>query len=550
MPSDQTTRDRYFISSIRGGKMVQFQYGFSRQHSNIWRRVNRVRNSIPQYRLPDEFAGVMIGDSMSLETSYEVLEMLRDDGVQTFRAREKATGRALELHLFLPFGRPENKTLFEKLKSLPLETRKKFLDTGLDGSTPYLVTDPLPGGRGCKSWAEELIAAVPSAPSTFNPGKLNAHATVSDDGVQILQAGQWRTGTPIPDSLVSRPPARPVPPPSSTDTGDFTRMFKAPTFLSDPEPPQVAAPEFGVTSPPRGEFTGMFQAAPPSRPAPTPPAPTPPAPDTAPVGEFTGLFEARPSNTAPPPAFTQPAFKAPEPFVAAPPPTEPAQGGEFTRMFKAPADISTPPPQAYTPPVPAPPSRQSFREPEPGGGAEFTKYFENPLKPVAMGTPQPSIDLPPPPPPTGGPRQGDFTNVFGRPPEQSPIDSGFSPNTPMSQAPQPAGPVFGANASATGAFAAQPSWSQPQSPASFAAGPSEYTKMMSVPAMPGTPGPSVFAQAPSAALAAPAAKKSNALIFIAIGVVVVLLIAIGAFLLLRQPASPSAPPPVTTPATK
>jgi hypothetical protein len=369
--------------------------------------------------------------------------MLRDDGVQTFRAKEKATGRELELHLFLPFGRPENKTLFEKLKSLPLEARRSFLDIGFDGSTPYVVTDPLAGGRGFKSWAEELIGGGKPPASTFNPATLNA-APSRDDGVQILQAGQWRTGTPIPDSLITKPPV--VPPTAAPiGTGDFTRMFQAPSFLKAPD-----------------------------------------APEQPPAGEFTGLFQAQTLKPVPPPA-------APEP-----------PGGEFTRMFKAPSSLA-----------------------EPSSGVEFTKYFENPLKPAPMGSPQPMIESPPPPPPAGGPRAGEFTDIFGKP-------TGSAPSPP------PPGAVFGAMPSATGQFSAQPSWSQPQAQPSFASGPSEYTKMMSAPQLSASPGPSVFNAPPNAAAQSPA-KKSNAPLFIAIGVVVLLLIAIVLFLVLRTaPTIPAA----------
>ena len=296
---------------------------------------------------------------MSLETSYEVLEMLRDDGVQTFRAKEKSTGRGLELHLFLPFGRPENKLLFDRLKSLPLDSRRKLLDVGLDGSTPYVVTDPLPGSRGFKSWAEELIAGpAQEAPSPFNPGFASAPPS-RDDGVQILQAGQWRTGTPIPDSLVTKPAAAPPPPPPRQQTqaapgegGDFTRMFQAPAFLTQNAPPSglpPAPPEKQAAPPPAGEFTGFFQSA--------EPAPVVPESMKASVGEFTGLFQAKPQVTAPSPV-------APPITPAVTPPAEGA--GEFTRMFKAPDHLSAPPPEQN-------PVINS-------GGVEFTKYFENPLE--------------------------------------------------------------------------------------------------------------------------------------------------------------------------
>jgi hypothetical protein len=504
---------------------------------------------------------------MSLETSYEVLEMLRDDGVQTFRAKEKATGRGLELHLFPPFGRPENKTLFEKLKTLPLETRRKFLDIGVDGSTPYVVTDPLPGS-GFKVWAEQLIGGT-SGSSGFPPGAMSAGQPSRDDGVQILQAGQWRTGTPIPDSLITKPPvSRPTQPPAPPQTGDFTRMFQAPDFLSSPTPPApqtpppsapvasapppsapppfpaappVSAFDFGSPAAPAGEFTGFFQAAEPAKPA-APAVFQETMQESSPsVGEFTGLFEAnKPAAPAPLPSTP---FVAPQPLAPPPVIAEPG-GGEFTRMFQA--------PQPAAPPLaPAPPSASynkvpdAFPQPEAGSGVEFTKYFENPLKPAPAGSsPQPMIELPPPPPPpTGGKRGGEFTSVFGRPsmePSSPAAPGGFSFDAPAPQAPPPTGPVFGAMPSATGAFSAPPAWSQPQAPQSFPAGPSEYTRMMSAPGVAGDPGPSLFSQPPSAPLAPQApviAKKSNLPLFIAIGVVVLLVIGIVIFLLTRQPAT-------------
>jgi hypothetical protein len=489
---------------------------------------------------------------MSLDTSYEVLEMLRDDGVQTFRAKEKATGRGLEIHLLPPFGRPENKTLFEKLKTLPLEARRRFLDIGFDGSTPYLVTDPLPGNRGFKGWAEELIAGTQAPPSVFNPGMPNA-APSRDDGVQILQAGQWRTGTPIPDSLVSKPPSKatfippsaPPPPVAPADTGDFTRMFQAPSFLTGPPQPASTPPSPPSPSPapPPSEFTGFFRAAEPSKGS---------ALDitqdvTPAMGEFTGLFEAKKltpvAPTPPPPAsFGVPIVPPSTPTPAPPAFAPPASGGEFTRMFQAPSAGPSFPPQPASPPI---------AKPEPSGATEFTKYFENPLRPAPMSSQpqsQPTFKLPPPPPPPAAKRGGDFTEVFGRPASPAPGGSpgGFSYDSPSPQPPPPSGPVFGAMPSATGAFSAQPSWSQPQAQPTFPSGPSEYTKMMNVPATP-MGGPSVFSAPPNAAPAPPmATKKSNAPLFIAIGVVIVLLLGIVVFLLMQH----SGASPATIPAAK
>jgi len=165
-----------------------------------------------------------------------------------------------------------------------------------------------------------------------------------------------------------------------------------------------------------------------------------------------------------------------------------------------------------------------------------------------MGAPRPMIDLPPPPPPPQAKRGGDFTNVFGRPPEPQP--GGFSFDS--QQAPPPPPPqagVFGAMPTATGAFSAsaQPGWSQPQVQPTFATGPSEYTKMMGAPALPTLGQQPPMAQPP----APPIAKKTNALLFIALGVTIVLLIALAVFLFTR-PSSPSSGTPAapTTPVAK
>jgi hypothetical protein len=461
---------------------------------------------------------------MSLESSYEVLEMLRDDGIQTFRAREKATGRGLELHLFPPFGRPENKVLFEKLKALPLETRRKFLDLGVDGSTPYVVTDPLPGARGLRSWADEWINGSPEGPQKFAPvvsPVLPPEPPSKDDGVKILQAGQWRTGTPIPESLVSRPPGAPPPPPAGM--GDYTVVFKAPVFTT-PEPKKAEAglADAGkndldkTTTLQPGEFTGLFQAADLTR----PPLMRTPQELPPPVGEFTGMFQA--GQASPPP------LSPPIPLPTSVPIAPQQDAGEFTRMFQNPLHPVQP---------------ASRREPESSGGGEFTKFFENPLKPAPLSAPRPMTEAPPPTPPLPeAKRGGDFTKVFGNP--INPAAGGFSFDAPPATPQSPQGGAFGAVPSATGQFSGQGPWSQPQTQPAFAAGPSEYTKMMGAPAIP-TLGQVPSGQAPGPApTAAPVAKKSNTPLYVALGVVIALLIALVVFLLVHQSAA------VTTPAAK
>jgi hypothetical protein len=363
------------------------------------------------------------------------------------------------------------------------------------------VTDPLPGARGCKSWAEEMIGGMEAPRSAFNAAFVPPPPS-RDDGVQILQAGQWKTGTPIPDSLVSKPPAPPPQPPPATG-GDFTTMFQA---------GQIPTPKEK-----HGEFTGLFQAAEPEKVT---------KELQPPIGEFTGMF--RPAGPGTTGSFTS----TPPPPAGPVAPQPPA--GEFTRMFQNPAETAP-----KGPLQPSAPTRQPDRPP----GGEFTKYFENPLKAPPMGTQRPMIEPPPPPqpPPPGGNRGGEFTNVFGNPP--GPLSGSLS-GSQQAQAPPPQAGVFGAMPSATGAFAPQAAWSQPQAQPSFQSGPSEYTKMMGAPAIP------TLGQAPPAGPTpmppAPAAAKPNMMLYVALGVVIVLLIGIAIFLAMHMGAAA----PATSPAAK
>jgi hypothetical protein len=367
---------------------------------------------------------------MGLEAKYEVLKMLRDEGVQSFRAKEIATGRSLELHLFPPLGKPENKVLFEKLTGLPLEAQRHFLDRGTDGSTPYLVTDPLPEGRGFKAWAEALLAGTktmapttpPSRPFASGPSS-PAELRASDDSVRILQAGQWRTGTPIPESLVSKP----APPPRPAGE-DYTVMFQPP---ASPARPHQPAPE-------AGEFTGLFQQREPTGPA---QAPSRQIAETPESGEFTRMFQ----NLQAKPAATTAA-----PQQAAP--------GEFTKLFESPLQPSATgpirPETEWSAPAPSPPASQSSK---PVG--EFTKVFGEPASAAPTG-----VSFDPHSPAAGGFDAGpSATEVFSaggqqaRAPLPPTFASGPSEYTKMTAAPSV--PTMGQT---PGSISADPSPSLPK----------------------------------------------------------------------------------------
>jgi hypothetical protein len=216
------------------------------------------------------------------------------------------------------------------------------------------------------------------------------------------------------------------------DAPDFRRFLewvdKPAVAQAVAEAPAVKLEEPRPVEP--GEFTGVFQTL--KVPPPLAEVPFKPKPANEP-GEFTQLF-GTPAAPSPPPAA--PLMERREPA---------AEPGEFTRLFKGPAV----PPQRPVPSAPPPPS--SVQEP-----GEFTKLFKSS---VPAETPPPSakgadafrpVEPPPParparadaevkpPKPAAGP--GEFTQMFGRPSQSSPVrEASANPPPPAQKAPDEPG---------------------------------------------------------------------------------------------------------------
>jgi hypothetical protein len=160
--------------------------------------------------------------NVSFADRFERLEPLRDEGeVQTYRARERATGRAVEAHFS---ASPE---LLAKLESL------NIIDRGSQDGKLYIVTVP----QGLDSVGAWRIQPQEKAP----PG----------DFTRMFELHQ----APEP---VAAPAARVVAAPAASQPGEFTRAFEKP----------AAAPAEPAVPGEQGEFTRMFQKpvpAPPSR---------------------------------------------------------------------------------------------------------------------------------------------------------------------------------------------------------------------------------------------------------------------------------------------
>ncbi|MCU1334424.1 MAG: Basic proline-rich protein [Bryobacterales bacterium] len=178
--------------------------------------------------------------NVSFLDRFELLDLLREDEVQTFRARERATGRDVEAHLVV-----SSPQLVANLDNLSEAQRRSVLDRGRHEGKLYVVTTPLAGGF------REWLAA---------------------DHAPLDSAGAWRI--------------RPQEAPAPSEPGDFTRMFK---LRQAPEP--VAAPASQSTQPAQsmsqpGEFTRAFQR--PGTAASMAPADSP-APGQP--GDFTRMFQ-------------------------------------------------------------------------------------------------------------------------------------------------------------------------------------------------------------------------------------------------------------------
>ena len=177
---------------------------------------------------------------MSFDDRFELLELLRDGDVQTFRARERATGRAVEVHLSTSPGLPA------KLES------SSVIDRGNRDGKFYVVT----ADKGLDSAGAWQVKAPVEPQEKAAPG----------DFTRMFELRQAPEPAPIPAAKVAEAPAPSQP-------GEFTRVFKKPATA----PP--ASPAGSILPGGHGEFTRMFK-----QPGSTPSAPASPviAPASAP----------------------------------------------------------------------------------------------------------------------------------------------------------------------------------------------------------------------------------------------------------------------------
>ncbi len=350
---------------------------------------------------------------MEFHQKYELLDLLKDEGVKVFNAREISTGRRIAVFLFVGEQARLHAELLKQLRASLRPDRTDLLEVGDNQGIPFVVTEPLGGMAELK----RKVAVSPAPPAAAQAGRPpDAFTSFGIRHVPAPTLSGARGATPV-----TPPPPAATAPPAQSAPGEFTRLFQP---SAPPQPIGDAAP---LPPPPT-------QAR--------PPAATAPPAQSAP-GEFTRLFQP----SAPPPPL--PPTHAPLPPPAAPPAQ--AGAGEFTQFFQSPLSQARasepvfPPPPAGAPQKPSPPAVPPSSTP-----GEFTRIFGRGNAPAAPPAPRaggsatlsfrarPKFTPPATTAPSAGP--GEYTQMFGAQPVLQPQ----RPAPPVAQTPAPAtAPVVG-----------------------------------------------------------------------------------------------------------
>jgi hypothetical protein len=319
--------------------------------------------------------------------------------VQTFRAREAATGRSVFVHRIAETAQPEQAALLKLLLSCLYRSstvKELVLDVREEGDLCFVVTESVPQCLLLREWLQ--FESDRSDPGTKPAGgEAPSHAPVP--------AAPQR---PAPQSANPRPLPQAQ---AHTGPGEFTRMFQTlgPSLdetVSKKTPVSVEAPVPPGTPVPPEAMRPQSRPEPPQKPkiaTPTPGAPASP-------GEFTRLFRSPVSAT--PTAPPQAKKDAPNPLATKPPLTGQPPGSdphEFTRLFQTPAQPSV---AEHGPTAGSPGPAVPNPKPEPG---EFTRFFGGGSPaPHPHGRPLPEVQRPLSPQNAATPPQspGEFTQLF------------------------------------------------------------------------------------------------------------------------------------------
>ena len=515
---------------------------------------------------------------MSLDEHYlfsEPFPQRLGDTDQTVAAEEVASGVPVVIHLLAGGNSPANQEQLKAARDLPPASVRYLREIGEHRGTPYVVTEPLPGNVSFRSWLGQVTGRSIRAPEPTLKSLVASEPDASKFKKQV-----WKVPALPPTVDQAKP-------------GEFTQMLRT---GGAPETPTHQPPAPTAIEQPPSEFTQMLQAQgypqPSQAPAAARPAvqaapPPPPVPQKQGPGEFTQLLQAQgyPNKSQPNPEVITPqanrGFESmlqsaslgtgirpagsptdsdPSLYLAQSPtlgPTAAAasapSGYEETRLFATPArpapePLRSPPPLDFgtaQAPIPKPPHVDSpLTSVQPG---EFTRMLQSPMAPT------PQAPLFSPAEPVVDKTPGGFTQLFESPfgsPESTPRTPASAP-APSFPAPafqpsqqQPPAQVFGAKLGAKDQNEFDRLFNEPKSPEAPAPassaqpqGPSEYTLMFKSPAKPAAAAaPSAPASPAAKPAPAPAAKPpANYMMLIyVLGGLLVVAIAIVAYLLLKK----------------
>jgi hypothetical protein len=218
---------------------------------------------LARYRIQNFRQACDYRNSVSFSDRFELLELLREGDEQTFRARERATGRIVEVRFLAP-----------DLDESP--PQNDVIEQGDHEGKRYVVTTAPAALDSAGAWR---IKTVP--PPSQEPG----------DFTRMFQLGQAPEPAPLPAPLPASKPEQAAP---ASQPGAFTRAFQRPAAAPLSMPEGASAPGQA------GDFTRMFQT---------------PAPAATPVAEPVA-GNAAPESVPPPPVAESHSI---EPGIEAPP---------------------------------------------------------------------------------------------------------------------------------------------------------------------------------------------------------------------------------------
>ena len=356
---------------------------------------------------------------MIVSGKYELLDVLHESGIRTYRARQVALGQLVMVHFIAGTETEDDFALLDQLAELPDSERKLFFDAGEHESVPYLVSWPLPGFHSLPDWLERTLGGHRAEPKAATSAPETARGDPSEFSRLFFRG--------LKEPAAEPKAATPRAPGPESGPGEFTRLFQKQSAGETPPPSHPKNQP--------GEFTALFQAPSPARPTASHTAnregfaaPRPsegPSPASGP-GEFTQFFQGDFASAQPQPAAApiEPVWSGPRQAEPSPPlipdvrqPAQPPHDDPLDPFQVRPTPIGSPR-------ITAPPQGAA-----PRGATEV--FREGPSEPLSS------------PPGSAGP--GEYTMVLGSGPAAR---TGFPAPVPPPARPTPTPPAAASTAPA------------------------------------------------------------------------------------------------------